>query len=142
MESNKQVEVSRKLSNLLVRSAELSKSVFAEISASQNIPVHLARAVLLLEQPAPMNELSQKLGCDKSYITQLADQLEVLELIERLPGADRRTKLLSLTPTGKALRDKLAQAAGSQSPIMRSLNDEERTQLEVLLGKILTNETI
>lgn len=132
-----QMETSRQLSNLLVRAAELSKNVFAEIAASQNIPVHLARAVLLLEQPEPMNELSQKLVCDKSYITQLADQLEELKLIERVPGADRRTKLLSLTATGKDLSEKLASAAGNQSPIMKSLTDDERSQLEVLLAKIL-----
>ena len=137
MDSNKQMEVSRQLSHLLVLSADLSKTVFAHIATSLNVPVHLARAVLLLEEPAPMNDLSQKLACDKSYITQLADQLEELELIERVPGADRRTKLLSLTATGKALRTKLAKAAGSQSPIMKSLNDEERAQLAVLLNKML-----
>jgi len=85
-----------------------------------------------------MNDLSQKLACDKSYITQLADQLEELELIERVQGADRRMKLLSLTPKGKALRTKLAKAAGSQSPIMKSLNDAERAQLAVLLDKLLS----
>jgi len=137
MDSNKQMEVSRQLSHLLVLSADLSKKVFSDIAAFLNVPVHLARAVLLLEEPAPMNDLSQKLACDKSYITQLADQLEELELIERVPGADRRTKLLSLTAKGKALRTRLAKAAGSKSPIMKSLNDEERTQLAVLLNKIL-----
>ena len=137
MDSNKQMEVSRQLSHLLVLSADLSKSVFAEIAASLNVPVHLARAVLFLEEPAPMNDLSQKLACDKSYITQLADQLEDLDLIERVPGEDRRTKLLSLTPTGKALRTKLAKAAGSKSPIMKALNDDERAKLSVLLGKLL-----
>ena len=85
-----------------------------------------------------MNDLSQKLACDKSYITQLADQLEELELIERVQGADRRMKLLSLTPKGKALRTKLAKAAASQSPIMKSLNDAERAQLAVLLDKLLS----
>ena len=89
-----------------------------------------------------MNELSQKLACDKSYITQLADQLEELELIERVPGADRRTKLLSLTATGKRLRSKLAKAAGSQSPVMTSLNAEERATLSVLLRKILNQESV
>mgnify|MGYP000438023672 CR=1 FL=1 len=138
MDSNKQMEVSRHLSHLLVLSADLSKTVFAEIASSFDVPVHLARAVLLLEEPAPMSDLSQKLACDKSYITQLADQLEELELIERVPGADRRTKLLALTTKGRGLRTKLAKAAGSQSPIMRSLNDEERAQLESLLAKIVS----
>ena len=137
MDSNKQMEMSRRLSHLLVLSADLSKTVFADIAASLNVPVHLARAVLLLEEPAPMNDLSQKLACDKSYITQLADQLEELGLIERLAGADRRTKLLSLTASGKALRTKLAKAAGRQSPIMKSLTEKERAQLAALLEKIL-----
>ena len=137
MDSNKQMEVVRQLSQLLVLSADLSKNVFADIAASLNVPVQLARAVLLLEEPAPMSDLSQKLTCDKSYITQLADQLEDLELIERVPGTDRRTKLLSLTAKGQALRTKLALAAGSKSPIMKSLNDAERTQFAALLNKIL-----
>ena len=84
-----------------------------------------------------MGDLSQKLACDKSYITQLADQLEELELIERVPGADRRTKLLALTASGKTLRSELAKSAGSKSPIMKALNEHEREQLATLLGKIL-----
>jgi len=137
LDANKQMEVSRHLSHLLVLSADLSKNVFAEIAGSLNLPVHLARAVLLLDEPAPMGDLSQKLACDKSYITQLADQLEELELIERVPGADRRTKLLALTASGKTLRSELAKSAGSKSPIMKALNEHEREQLATLLGKIL-----
>lgn len=137
MQSQKKIEVARQLSQLLIRSADLAKSFFASVSESLEVPPHLAMAILLLEEPAPMGELSQKMARDKSYITQVADQLESLGLLERVPGEDRRTKLLALTSEGKKLRLKLAEVAGNQSPIMTALNEEERALLSNLLSKIL-----
>lgn len=45
------------------------------------------RAVLRLGEPAAMGALAEHLGCDPSYVTEIADRLERMGLLERMPGA-------------------------------------------------------
>lgn len=128
----------RRLSQLLVGIAERAKADFAAVVEPLGLPVHLARAVLLLDTPAPMRELADRLCCDRSYITSLADQLEERDLIVRVPGEDRRVKLLSLTPDGIALRDRIADTVTERSMVQVRLTGAQRKALlpllEVLAG--------
>lgn len=128
---------SRRLSTMLVQVAERSKAAFAEAVAPYGLPVHLARAILLLDTPAPMRDLSDHLACDRSYVTGLADQLEERGLITRTPGEDRRVKLLTLTEAGQRLRDEISEAVAGQSLVLRRLDDSEREALEPLLERLL-----
>jgi DNA-binding MarR family transcriptional regulator len=123
----------QRLSKLLVSIAEHAKCDFAQVADSLGLPVHLARAVLLLHEPAPMRTLAEGLSCDRSYITNLADQLEERGLVERVPGDDRRVKLLSLTPHGVTLRDELAETVAKRSMMLRRLDDDQRAALAPLL---------
>lgn len=125
---------------MLVQIADRSKATFAEAVTPYGLPVHLARAILLLDSPAPMRALSEHLACDRSYITGLADQLEERGLITRTPGQDRRVKLLTLTEAGQQLRDELSEAVAEQSLVLRRLNDSEREALEPLLERLLAEE--
>src|SRR5438445_5667984 len=60
------------------------------------------------DQPLPMGRLAETLSCDASNVTGLVDRLEARGLVERRPsGADRRVKVLQLTPTGSRLRSHL-----------------------------------
>jgi DNA-binding MarR family transcriptional regulator len=53
----------------------------------------------------PMSSLADKLFCDNSNVTGMADRLEARGLIERRPADyDRRVKLLVLTEEGERLR--------------------------------------
>lgn len=137
MSADKTLAEARELSQLMIDAADLSKDVFSNIAQELNIPVSLARAICLLETPAPMTELAARLSCDKSYITPLADQMESLGLINRVPGADRRTKLLELTPKGKAVRKSLGEKVAEFSPVMVALNAAERAIFVKLLAKIV-----
>jgi DNA-binding MarR family transcriptional regulator len=123
----------QRLSRLLVVIAERAKCDFATGAGALGLPVHLARAVLMLTEPAPMRMLAEQLSCDRSYITNLADQLEERGLVERVPGDDRRVKLLALTPHGVSVRDALSDAVGRQSMVLRRLNDAQRASLTQLL---------
>src|SRR6266542_4968938 len=100
------LEEAARLSQMFIDITDKAKADFAEIVATLGLPVHLARAVLMLTTPAPMRDLAERLACDRSYITNLADQLEERGLVTRIPGEDRRVKLLQLTPAGVALRDR------------------------------------
>lgn len=133
--------VARHLSQLLLAAANRSRDEFAEIAEEIGVPVQLARALCVLEDSAPMTELAAKLDCDKSYITPLADQLEAMGLINRVPGNDRRTKLLTLTTRGKSVRDAMEEQIAKRSPVVASLDESDRVELERILTKLVPHES-
>ena len=126
----------RQLSKLLMASAEISRGIFAAIANELGLPVPIARALCELDEPQPMTGLAERLACDKSYITPLADQMESLGYVNRVPGADRRIKVLELTATGQKVRDELERQIAQRSPAMASLTSSERSQLSALLQKV------
>lgn len=125
------------LSRTLIAVAEASKQNFAETVAELGLPVHLARALTMLDEPAPMSELADALACDRSYVTSLADQLEERGLAVRAPGVDRRIKLLELTEAGRALRDEVARAVSTSGLVLTRLDDAQRATLQPLLAALL-----
>lgn len=136
MAARTQLLEARMLAQLLLSATELSREIFAEIAGEIGVPVQVARALCLLEGEIPMSELAAKFTCDKSYITPLADQMEEMGLIERVPGTDRRTKLLTLTPQGEDAQARLEAQIALRSPVMVSLTPAERETLEELLAKL------
>lgn len=136
MAAQSQLLEARRLAQLLLSATELSREIFAEIAGEIGVPVQVARALCLLEGKISMTELATKFTCDKSYITPLADQMEEMGLIERVPGEDRRTKLLTLTPHGEETQAQLEAQIALRSPVMVSLSKSERQQLEKLLSKM------
>lgn len=126
------------LSARLFQVTERARTDFAAIASELGLtPLH-ARAVLWLEAPAPMRSLADHLACDASNVTGLADRLESRGVVERVPGKDRRVKLLRLTRRGAALRKTLAERVGQGSTVTARLTVAERRQLAVLLDKLLS----
>src|ERR687887_2904386 len=69
-----------------------------------------AHALRLLDpdRPLPMSSLAERLFCDASNVTGIADRLEARGLVERRRAdGDRRIKVLALTPAGAELRDRV-----------------------------------
>lgn len=126
---------------LLVQATEHVRDEFAQAVAPFDLPVTTARALLLLEAPAPMRALAEHMTCDQSYITLIADDLERRGLVTRVPGADRRVKVLTLTKDGAATRAMLARAVAQRSPIMARLSADDRVTLDRLLSTILEGRT-
>lgn len=127
----------RDVSALLIQAGELGKAAFHGAAASLELPVPVARALLLLDVPAPMSDLAERLTCDRSYVTSITDQLEDRGLVQRVPGVDRRVKLLELTTKGKRLRVRLATVVARESDVLNKLTDDERVTLARLLGRIV-----
>ena len=101
----------------------------------------LAGALHELERPCPMSVLAERLACDASYITGIADRLEERGLAERRPDPDdRRVKQLMLTDAGRSLHDELRASIRSRHPILEHLDEEDRRQLAVLLRKALGDD--
>ncbi|WP_083948136.1 MarR family winged helix-turn-helix transcriptional regulator [Thermobifida cellulosilytica] len=135
--SEERLREARELAELLVRVAEESKAVFARTAGEIGLPAHLARAVASLDGPMPMRELADRLACDRSNITGIADQLEQRGLAERTPGRDRRVKLLQLTPAGRRLRADIADRVSNSALVLQRLDDAQRAQLRPLLQALL-----
>ncbi|MBX9243707.1 MarR family transcriptional regulator [Actinotalea ferrariae] len=131
----------RRLSRGIIQTAERVKADFGEIVSALDIPPPLGRAVLELDEPAPMRDLAERLGCDRSYVTNLADGLEERGLIERVPGVDRRVKLLRLTPSGRDVRDRITERIAERSMVLDRLTDEQCAALGPLLDVLLAGDS-
>lgn len=125
------------LSGQLFRVAERARTDFQVLAADVGLTSVQARAVLWLGEPSPMSSLAEHLSCDASNVTGIADRLTSAGLVERIPGTDRRVKLLQLTRRGKDTRAKLADLASRQSTVIAKLQADERRLLATLLDKLL-----
>ena len=97
-----------------------------------------AMALFKLEAPMTMKELGQKMGCDPSFVTTIADALEKHGLARREPSLrDRRSKNIVLTPEGVMVRDKLCVELMSRAPWCTALDTGERRCLLGLMRKML-----
>ncbi|GLX09349.1 MarR family transcriptional regulator [Microbispora sp. NBRC 16548] len=90
-----------------------------------------AYAVLLGLDERPVRTqaaLAESIGADKTRIIRVLDDLQRRGLIERSPDpADRRVRLLSITPEGRRLRD--AAQAGirlMEERLLSRLSDDDR----------------
>ena len=112
---------------------------FSDVAAAHGLSTPEGRALLGLGQtPRPMRQLAEKLGVDASYVTQLADALELRGLAERrADDRDRRARLFALTPDGLALRDRFRGELFSHVPGFEVLSEAERVTLLGLLRRSL-----
>ncbi len=97
-----------------------------------------AIALIKLEAPLTMKELGQRIGCDPSFVTTIADSLEKHGLARREPSLrDRRSKNIVLTPEGEAVRDRLFRELMTRAPWCTALDTGERRCLLGLMRKML-----
>ena len=85
---------------------------FERVTRGSGLTPPLARALWALDPedgPLPRRVVAERLACDPSNVTALADRLEELGLLRRRRDqADARIRALELTPEGTALRARLA----------------------------------
>jgi MarR family transcriptional regulator, organic hydroperoxide resistance regulator len=93
-------------------------------------------ALFKLDGALPMKELAQRMGCDASFITVVADALERKGLVKREPSQrDRRVKNLVLTPEGIAMKKRMMDELADKMPWCYGLDDTERQCFLTLLRK-------
>lgn len=110
------------------------------IAASFRVAPSDLLALVKLDEVLTMKELAQRMGCDASFITAVADALERHGLARREPSQrDRRVKNLVLTPEGIAAKERLMHELSERMPWCYALDDAERQCLLGLLRKMLTN---
>lgn len=107
------------------------------LAESFNVPVSCMKAIHRLDTAVTMKDLGQRLHCDPSFVTMIADALEQRGLAKREPNpADRRIKNLVLTPHGQEVKATLEQELLGRMPWMRALSTDEREQLLRLVRKM------
>jgi MarR family transcriptional regulator, organic hydroperoxide resistance regulator len=97
-----------------------------------------AMALHKIDGPLSMKELSQRLGCDASFVTAIADSLEKHGLARREPSLrDRRSKNIVLTEHGVAVRDQIIREVTVRMPWCNALDVNERQCFLGLMRKML-----
>src|SRR5688500_8442585 len=102
-----------------------------------------AHALRLLdpERPLPMNAIADRLVCDASNVTGIADRLESRGLIERRAGAgDRRVKMLALTPAGAEARERVIEAMTEPPAEIAALSPADQRALRDILRRAVAGK--
>jgi DNA-binding MarR family transcriptional regulator len=95
-------------------------------------------AMFKMEGGLAMKELAARMGCDASFITTIADNLEKRGFVRREPSQrDRRVKNLVITEEGVAAKERLVAQVADRMPWCHALNDEERRCFLTLLRKMI-----
>jgi DNA-binding MarR family transcriptional regulator len=93
-------------------------------------------ALRTLDRPRTMSEIAAVLHCDNSNVTGIVDGLEEKGLAMRRPSpADRRVKLIALTPEGRKLRVRLQRAVEKPPAWLERLSEEDRRTLRDVLQR-------
>jgi DNA-binding MarR family transcriptional regulator len=116
----------------------------ASEALSQEVkPQHLAALVALSKETGEpgidQNGLAARLGLERARVSQLVDEMEGLGLIDRrVNGADRRARLLRLTPQGEQLRARIhPRGLAAQARILAVLPPADRELLLDLLTRVI-----
>jgi DNA-binding MarR family transcriptional regulator len=126
---------------ILESMAELFASMLTraeEIAQQFGVPIFFLKALQRLDCPMAMKDLGQRMRCDPSFVTNIADMLEKRGLATRESDpADRRVKRIVLTPAGMELRQRLENEIMANLPWRQALDPDERARLLGLLRKIV-----
>ena len=109
-------------------------AIFAELGLA---PMQ-AQALIALEPggPLPMSALAERMHCDNSNVTGIADRLEAAGAIERRPAEhDRRVKTLVLTARGEELRAEVERRMSEPPPAIAALSEADAETLREVLER-------
>jgi DNA-binding MarR family transcriptional regulator len=89
------------------------------------------------------NSLAGGLGVERSHVSLLVEELGSRDLVERLVnGADRRARILRLTPKGEKIFDRLrGKNAAANQRVLDPLTAQERELLFDMLIRIIARNT-
>lgn len=107
--------------------------------AAQTVGLSGAQACALgwTEQQMPMSALARTLACDASNVSQIVARLEARGLVERTAdAADRRVKLVRITPAGRRAYRRVRAAFRDDCETLKRLDEGERRELKRLLEKM------
>jgi DNA-binding MarR family transcriptional regulator len=101
-----------------------------------------AHALRLLdpEEPLPMSALAERLFCDASNVTGIADRLEARGLVRRQSSeGDRRVKALTITPAGTKLRKQVMELMSQPPDAIAALSEADQRALRDILARAVAH---
>jgi DNA-binding MarR family transcriptional regulator len=106
-------------------------------------PPPVAMTLKLIDEPTPMGRIADVLHLDGSTVTWIVDRLEERGLVERRSNpADRRVRLIALTPEGRRVRDELrARFAEPPAGIARLSASDQRALRDILRRALAETRT-
>ena len=108
-----------------------------QLAKDCGVPTFFIKALHLMDGPLAMKELGQRMHCDPSFVTSIADMMEKRGLaVRESDPADRRVKRLVLTSAGLDMKHQMEQAMLERSPWRQALTPEERLTLISLIHKM------
>lgn len=112
--------------------------LLADVAARYDLTPQQAVVLRSLSRPRRMRVMADEMRCDPSNVTGLIDRIERLGLVERVPDpADRRVRLLSLTDSGRRVREDMQRDLLDALALQR-LTSSELGQLLVWLRRLTT----
>jgi DNA-binding MarR family transcriptional regulator len=120
---------------------QISTTAIAEVLAAEQL-TPLQYAVIAYVEGEPdidQNGIAARIGIDRNNASLLVEQLEGKRLItRRVNGADRRARLVRITPRGQKLYDRLRpQVFAAQERLLMVLTPAERERLLDLLVHVI-----
>jgi DNA-binding MarR family transcriptional regulator len=108
------------------------------VAQQYGVPIFFLKALHRLDCPMAMKDLGQRMRCDPSFVTNIADQLEKRGLATRESDpADRRVKRIALTPAGLELKQRIENEILGGLPWRHALDNDERACLLGLVRKLI-----
>jgi MarR family transcriptional regulator, organic hydroperoxide resistance regulator len=127
-------EILDTLTDLVKQAGAVGHSIAAGLGAT---PSDLL-ALFKLDGVLTMKELAQRMGCDASFVTAIADALERHGFARRAPSEkDRRVKHLLLTEEGIAAKERMMRELAARMPWCYALDEAERQCFLGLLKKMV-----
>jgi MarR family transcriptional regulator, lower aerobic nicotinate degradation pathway regulator len=127
--------------HLVRRLQQIAVAIFMEETAEFDITPVQYSALLAVRNHAAIDQTSlmKIIAFDRSTIGDVVKRLENKRLIKRATnGADRRTKLLYITPSGRRLLSKVKKAVdAAQDRIVAPLSREERREFMRMMHKLV-----
>ncbi len=109
-----------------------------KIAERFGVPLFCIKALHVLDTSMAMKELGQRMECDPSFVTAIADTLEKLGLARREAcAADRRVKNLVLSTEGIELKRQLEREMVATMPWSHGLDIGERESFLALILKLI-----
>lgn len=131
--------VSDSITFQLLKLGQLANSRFVRQLAPLGLrPRHCAVLELLRANPMAQLDIAHCLGVAPSVVVDMIDELQDLHAVARVRSAvDRRRQFVELTPHGRSLVRRVANAARAlDADLLRNLNDTQCEDLKASLDQV------